>query len=96
MAPLSKFVLTITGGTVDQMGSPGAVLGLSPEAAQNIEAEALELEQVAEGLGEPTGTNAQDGQLVVAEEIALGRVSKNACMSLFINYVGVNLSNRHR
>lgn len=83
---MADFILAIgPNGQVRSQGSSREVLGKDAELEQEIshEAEALEFQENEEVLEDSKATAADSsiGKLVVAEEIALGRVGWDACKS---------------
>lgn len=86
-SPLADFVISLADGHVISQGSVSDALKKDNKLAEEFkhEEEALELEvtEEAEALGSTEDaaapTRAKEGKLVVAEEIAVGHVSWQAC-----------------
>ena len=79
--PLADFVVSLnTDGHIVSQGSVKEALAKDSTLAEEVkhEEEAIQLEEAEEAKsGEPT--DSKKGQLVVAEEIAVGHVSWQAC-----------------
>ena len=82
-APLAKFILSMgPNGTVQSKGAPVDILGENPELEKEVthEAAALELDEEEDDVGETATADPKEGKLIIAEEIAIGRVGRSACV----------------
>lgn len=81
VAPLTKFVVSMVNGRIENKGPAVEFLGMTPEAAQDIIAGQLETLDRKKGGDDikAASPSLKEGKLVISEEIALGRVSWNAC-----------------
>ncbi|EKM51019.1 uncharacterized protein PHACADRAFT_177708 [Phanerochaete carnosa HHB-10118-sp] len=89
-APLAKFILFMgPNGSIQSSGTPTDVLGTDPELKKEVEyeAEALELDEDEDNVGATTPTDPEKGKLIIAEEIALGRVGSSA-YKLYLGAMG--------
>ncbi|EKM51055.1 uncharacterized protein PHACADRAFT_128771 [Phanerochaete carnosa HHB-10118-sp] len=89
-APLAKFILSMgPNGSIKSSGVPADVLGTDPELTKEVahEAEALELDEDEDSVGETSTANPEKGKLIIAEEIALGRVGRSA-YELYLGAMG--------
>ncbi|GJF00392.1 ATP-binding cassette transporter [Phanerochaete sordida] len=89
-APLAKFILSLNAdGSNHSKGPPVDVLGKDPAFAEVAEhdSEAVELDENADKAGEASTVDPSKGKLVVAEEIALGRVGRSS-YKLYLSSVG--------
>lgn len=87
-SPLADFVISLADGHIVSQGSVSDALKKDDKLAEEFkhEEEALELEEneeaEASGSADPSApAKAKEGKLVVAEEIAVGHVSWEACKS---------------
>lgn len=82
-APLADFVVSLNiDGYVVSQGSIADALSKDSKLAEEIkhEVEAIELDEIEEhASAQPSEDKAGKGKLVVAEEVAIGRVSWEAC-----------------
>lgn len=83
VAPLADFVVSLNiDGYVVSQGSIADALSKDSKLAEEIqhEVKAIELDEIEETKSAPpTEDKAEKGKLVVAEEVAVGRVSWQAC-----------------
>lgn len=89
--PLADFVISVRDGRIVSQGSVRDVLTQDKILAEEVkhEEEALELDENEEAVDPDSvdpaeavaAVKAKDGKLVVAEEVAVGRVSQRACTS---------------
>lgn len=81
-SPLAEFVLSMgPNGRVKSKGHPSEVLPKDPELAEELAADSDggELDESDDEVQEEEAADPKEGKLVIAEEIAVGSVSWNAC-----------------
>lgn len=81
--PLADFVVSLgTDGYIVSQGSVNDAIAKDARLAEEMkhEAEAIELDEIEETTADKP-IDAKAGKLIVAEEIAIGQVSRDACES---------------
>ncbi|KIP07615.1 hypothetical protein PHLGIDRAFT_413728 [Phlebiopsis gigantea 11061_1 CR5-6] len=86
VSPLAKYVVSMTHGGIETHGSAYEVLKMTPEAAEEMLNSQLEtLDQTKATKSTPGSPGVKEEKLVIAEEVALGHVSRNAYKLLLGN-----------
>lgn len=84
VSPLAKYAVSMVHGGIETHGPAYEVLKMTPEAASEMLSSQMEMLDQAESTKDPSfpeSPAAKEGKLVIAEEVALGHVSRNACES---------------